>query len=436
MFFYKRNRISDIKKAVAVPLTLAVFCGASVCAAEIPPVPVPTEKTYLTTAELPVTDILIGDSVYVNIATKPQAQAYGFEFFLDYDAVKLKYDRVEIKGAAAGGITKITDENGKLSVAATAVGGIESDTDNNDGKDEKAQASEGLYDDILCTVVFIAKSGGSCDFRLKSFKSVYEDMTYFADEDISISVKTEVKDPKADNKPHGGGGGRGGGGFSVGGKTTANAAPIPSSPDISDDEDGADNNDNENSQPVRFVDLEKSHWAYENIMAMSESGIINGFEDRTFRPEAAVTRAEFCKMICGIFKTDMAETQDTGFSDVSRSDWFYDSVRILTQAGIVRGSSGRFGPDNSITREDAAVILKRFAEFCGLTLGVQREMIRFEDNSDISDYAEEAVGELYISGIINGSDNNRFEPKQGMTRAQAAALISRIKTIVDSKQGV
>ena len=94
MFFYKRNRNTDIKKMICIPLTLAAFCGTSICAAEIPPVPVPTENSYSATAEMPVTDILIGDSVYVNIATKPQAQAYGFEFFLCYDAEKLKYDRV------------------------------------------------------------------------------------------------------------------------------------------------------------------------------------------------------------------------------------------------------------------------------------------------------------------------------------------------------
>ena len=95
-----------------------------------------------------------------------------------------------------------------------------------------------------------------------------------------------------------------------------------------------------------------------------------------------------------------------------------------------------FRPDDNITREDAAVIIKRFAEYCGATLDVRRESAEFDDNSDISDYAKSAVGDLYVSEIINGSDNNRFEPKQSMTRAQAAAMIARIKTIIDSEREV
>lgn len=447
MFFYKRNyalrnriskrRNSGIKKAICVPLTLAVFCGASVCAAEIPSVPVPTENSYSATAEIPVTDILIGDSVYVNIATKPQAQAYGFEFFLDYDAERLKYDRVEIKGAASDGIIKITDENGVLCVVATAVGGSEFDDDTDVTEQDE---SKGVSDGIICTVVFTAKSGGECNFTLKSFKSVYEDMTYFFD-NTNILINAEVKDPKADsdNKPSGGRGGGGGGGFSVGGKTTSTTAPVPEKPDVIDNEDigDSDNNDNNIDSPqTEFIDLDKSHWAFESVMSMSKSGIINGFEDRTFRPEAAVTRAEFCKMLCGILKTDVDKSGDADFSDVDRSDWFYDSVRRLVQSGIVKGSDGMFNPDDDITREDAAVIINRFAEYSGLALGIVREAAEFDDESDISDYAKSAVGELYISGIINGSDNNRFEPNQSMTRAQAATIIARIKKIIDSGQGV
>ena len=124
------------------------------------------------------------------------------------------------------------------------------------------------------------------------------------------------------------------------------------------------------------------------------------------------------------------------FSDVSRADWFYDAVRRLAQSGIVKGSDGMFRPDDNITREDAAVIIKRFAEYCGAALDVRRESAEFDDNSDISDYAKSAVGDLYVSEIINGSDNNRFEPKQSMTRAQAAAMIARIKTIIDSEREV
>lgn len=438
MFFYKgkrRNRISDIKKIICIPLTLAAFCGASICAAEIPPVPVPTENSYSATAEIPVTDILIGDSVYVNIATKPQAQAYGFEFFLGYDAERLKYDRVEIKGAAADGIIKVTGEDGRLCVVATAVGSVES------GDDEIGQTAEGtMPNEAVCTVVFTAKSGGNCEFKLESFKSVYENMTYFESTSISLSASVEVKDPKADKgKKSGGssgGGGSKGGGFSVGGETTSTTAPIPDKPNISDDENITDNDKNDDSSQTEFIDFDKSHWAYESVEAMLESGIINGFEDKTFRPDAAVTRAEFCKMLFGILKTDSDESADADFSDVSRADWFYDAVSRLAQSGIVKGSDGMFRPDDNITREDAAVIIKRFVEYYGAALGVRRESAEFDDNSDISDYAKSAVGELYVSGIINGSDNNMFEPKQSMTRAQAAAMIARIKTIIDSGQGV
>lgn len=442
MFLNERKSVLSFKKAIGIPLTLAVLCGASVCSAEIPSVPVPTEKTYSASAEIPVNDILIGDLVYVNIATKPQAQAYGFELVIEYDSERLTYSRTEINGAAADGITKITDENGRLCVAATAVGGSEFDDNGPKGENSEAPGNVRAADSgMICSVIFDARSGGSCDFKLKSLKVVYDDMTYFADDKADVSVSVTVADPKADednSKSDTRRGGGGGGGFSVGGKTASTTAPIPPKPEIQPETDdkSSDAESNNNGSLVRFADIDESHWAFDSVADMARSGIINGFEDGTFRPDAAVSRAEFCKMLCGIFKMDTDPGKGADFSDVSRTDWFFEPIAALAQNGIVRGSGGMFEPNADITREDTAVIIKRFADFCALPLDAQREPIDFDDKADISDYAESAVEDLYLSGILNGSDNNRFEPKQSMTRAQAAATTDRLKKIIDSGQGV
>lgn len=166
-----------------------------------------------------------------------------------------------------------------------------------------------------------------------------------------------------------------------------------------------------------FPDV-KGHWAEEAIKELYEKGVINGFEDGSFCPDNAVTRAEFVKIMCKMF--GLSGKGECSFNDVTSKDWFYDAVCTGEKYGLITGDDkGGFNPHKAITREDAAVILQRF-----LKLGTGSD-INFADSEKISDYAENAVKALACAGIIKGYDDNTIKPDGEITRAEAAAVILR-----------
>lgn len=182
---------------------------------------------------------------------------------------------------------------------------------------------------------------------------------------------------------------------------------------------------NDNSQEVQkgFSDLEQASWAREAVETLAERGIVSGDGDGRFRPNDEVTREEFVKMIAeAIGIAD--ENAMCSFLDVFENDWFYSYVGAAQKAEIIRGiSEDMFGVHLKITRQDAAVIIERAAEYMNKTLETKRDFTDFTDGSMIADYAADSVKHLYESGIINGMDDGSFKPKNTCTRAEAAKMI-------------
>lgn len=120
-------------------------------------------------------------------------------------------------------------------------------------------------------------------------------------------------------------------------------------------------------EKVFFSDLSLSHWSYNAVLSLYSKGIISGYEDGSIKPDNEISRAEFVKLITqSISESKSAESKNT-FTDVSRDDWFYDFILKAFNEKLIFGSNGKFRPKDSITREDAAVILCRALEnklFC------------------------------------------------------------------------
>lgn len=167
--------------------------------------------------------------------------------------------------------------------------------------------------------------------------------------------------------------------------------------------------------PGEFADM-TDHWAKDYVDRLFDDGVIGGYDDNTFRPNQNVTRAEYIKMIVGMF--NLTETSENIFTDVDASAWYTEYIEKALAAGLITGDGGKFNPNDTITRQDAAVILYRLGVKAGET------EITFADEADVSDYATEAVKCLASAGIINGSDGN-FNPKNAITRAETAAILCR-----------
>lgn len=185
---------------------------------------------------------------------------------------------------------------------------------------------------------------------------------------------------------------------------------------------------NEETQPSEsvtpgdtdFSDLANVSWAKEAISELKKIGAINGVDGDRYDPEAYVSREAFVKMITVAYGlTDENATSE--FSDVPADSWSYPYVSSAFKIGLIEGTGEEFFDAQSyITREDAAVIIYRAYT---KKVGSVEASESFTDESDISDYAKEAVSAMKKLGVINGYEDGSFGAKKNITRAECAKMI-------------
>ena len=216
----------------------------------------------------------------------------------------------------------------------------------------------------------------------------------------------------------GGGSPGGGSGSSGGSKGTGfiGVQPLP------DNKDSSDDNSTKNEQN-RFSDLTNAEWAREAVEFLASRGVVSGDGNGHFRPNDKVTREEFVKMVLAANDIPGDNTR-TAFLDVLEKDWFYPYIGAAKKTGIISGISDNiFGVRLKITRQDAAVVIVRAADYSGKKLSSKIEFTDFIDQSNISDYAVDSVKRLYESGIVKGMEDGNFYPQESCTRAEAAKMI-------------
>jgi len=168
-----------------------------------------------------------------------------------------------------------------------------------------------------------------------------------------------------------------------------------------------------------FDDMVSAGWAYTAVSVLADKGIVNGKTATEFYPNDYVTREEFVKMLVGALNLATDGSADKYFSDVDKNEWYADFVYTAYKNGVCKGvSETEFGVGRNIIRQDAAVMI--YNVLSGKAAG---EALKFEDAAEISDYAKNAVSTLSSMEIINGKGNNRFEPLNTLTRAEAAQII-------------
>lgn len=174
------------------------------------------------------------------------------------------------------------------------------------------------------------------------------------------------------------------------------------------------------------------HWAENVIMTLYEKKIISGYDDETFRPDMPVSRAEFIAMTVAALDLKQ-QGEAAAFADVSADSWYHKAVMRAASCGVVLGNNGMLYPEQSITRQDAAVILWRALESCGYS---PDGLAYFEDRDSIADYAYDAVYRLAGADIIHGFENDCFIPQGVTTRAQTAQLLSTAMEYMERKTQV
>lgn len=185
-------------------------------------------------------------------------------------------------------------------------------------------------------------------------------------------------------------------------------------------------------EPIPFADVMPDRWSAPAVNRLAEAGIINGFEDGTFRPEQPVTRAQFSKMLSLLLPDQEVPVKPCAFSDVKASAWYADFVMKLAERGIVNGvGNGLFRPEASITRQDMATMISRMIKIYGLELPEKNQPITFGDAGQIADYAAAAVSQMQRIGVINGFEDGSFRPQANASREQTAQMLSNLMQIME-----
>ena len=173
----------------------------------------------------------------------------------------------------------------------------------------------------------------------------------------------------------------------------------------------------------------EGHWAQATIEKWLNEGRVSGYPDGSYKPDNKVTRAEFVKMVNGII--DYSKVSDIKFNDVPESEWYYKDVRIAQSIGYISGYSlSEFGPNDYITREQAASILARVQYLKNNSAGTDK----FSDNNSLSSWAVEAVGATSEAGFISGYVDGSFRPQKSLTRAEAITMLDNV--LVNGKNKV
>ncbi|MFA9559326.1 S-layer homology domain-containing protein [Evansella sp. AB-rgal1] len=178
---------------------------------------------------------------------------------------------------------------------------------------------------------------------------------------------------------------------------------------------------------VSFGDA-KTSWANDHITKLGSKLIFKGYDNGTFRPQRETTRAELAVLITRSLGLTVNVQYNEQFKDVRGSEWFVNEVMAAVEYGIVEGhSNGNFAPDEAVTREQAAAMIRRAMTLIDKDYDLNNTVTyaNYADSSNVSSWAREDVTFLTQAGLMEGRTGNRFVPKAGANRAEISALLDR-----------
>lgn len=174
-----------------------------------------------------------------------------------------------------------------------------------------------------------------------------------------------------------------------------------------------------------FGDVKSADWFYNDVKYVYEKGMMAGTAADVFAPNATTTRAMIVTILYRL-EGSPAVTGTSAFVDVPAGQWYTDAVNWAAANQIVKGTSATtFAPNDSITREQMAAILYRYAQYKGYDVTKRADLSGYSDNGQVSAYAKDALAWANAAKLINGVTNTTLAPQGNATRAQVSAILHR-----------
>ncbi len=182
----------------------------------------------------------------------------------------------------------------------------------------------------------------------------------------------------------------------------------------------------EKPETKAFADVPADAWFKKAVDYVNGKGLMSGVDENNFGPELLTNRAMLVTILWRMEGCPTSE-QATAFKDIKATDYFYNAVLWAAENKIVSGvSETSFAPNDSITREQLAAILYRYAAYKGYDVTQGGMAVReFSDYESISGYARGSVAWAVNAGIVSGKGNNTLDPSGVATRAEVASMLMR-----------
>lgn len=239
---------------------------------------------------------------------------------------------------------------------------------------------------------------------------------------LTVNVAVTVNDTYTvgpDTKPSGGGGKR---------PSNNKPLETPKPEEVTKPTEPEKNTNNQGGQSgavlESFSDVRPGQWYSQAIDWVCQRGLMKGVSDDRFAPDEGTTRGMLVTML---FRFEGAEAGATAkFSDVQAGQWYSDAVAWASSNGVVSGfADGSFGPNADITREQLAAVLYRYAKLKGVDVSAQGDLSGFADRGEVAAWAEEPLQWAVGCGLLNGNADGSLDPAGNATRAQVAAILMR-----------
>ncbi len=177
-----------------------------------------------------------------------------------------------------------------------------------------------------------------------------------------------------------------------------------------------------------YTDIVGNEWYFDAVEYAVQNGLLKGTSNTEFEPESTLTRAMVATVLYRAAGEPAVEGTVSSLSDVPTGQWYTSAVIWAQANGIVNGyEDNTFRPDNSISREEMAVMLARFAKLNGAEIASDAKL-DFSDAETVSEWAVEAMAWCVENGIINGM-NGGLNPLGLATRAQFATIMMRYENL-------
>ena len=177
-----------------------------------------------------------------------------------------------------------------------------------------------------------------------------------------------------------------------------------------------------------FTDVSAGDWFYEAVQFVYENGLMDGVAGNLFAPNATLNRAMAVTILYRLEGSPDLDGENLGypFADVDGDAWYGDAVYWARCNGIVDGvENNHFDPTGSLTREQMATVLYRYAQYKGADVSASGDISGFADSANVSSWAVDAVKWAVGTGLVNGVEGNALAPQGTSTRAQTAAILAR-----------